>query len=67
MRPSQILEIKNSYDAFCFDEACEFIIQELENKKTPNWDNEEKSNNILKSKSSNKETIEWMLKHSKTI
>ncbi|WP_065080061.1 hypothetical protein [Clostridium coskatii] len=64
IRPSQILNIENSYDAFCFDEACSYILSELsaEKPKTPKWKDEEKhiSND-------NKSTIEWMMKHNKPL
>lgn len=33
--PSQILRIREEYLAFCFDEACEYIMAELEEKKRP--------------------------------
>lgn len=36
-RPSQILQIKDEYTAFCFDEACDYMIGELENKKRPHF------------------------------
>ena len=35
--PSEIARIHNEYEAFCFDEACEYIIRQLEDKKTPRW------------------------------
>lgn len=34
-RPSEIMEIKDSYTAFCFDEACSFIIQQIRDGKEP--------------------------------
>lgn len=34
-RPSEFLEIEDSYTAFCFDEACALIIQKLESGETP--------------------------------
>jgi len=38
-RPSSILEIADGYTAFCFDEACDYIIGELSKKdhKEPRW------------------------------
>lgn len=46
MRPSQVLNLTNDYEAFCFDEACTFIINKLEEKEEP-WfdDSEEQKNN----------------------
>lgn len=35
--PSEIARIHNEYEAFCFDEACDYIIAQLEDKKTPRW------------------------------
>lgn len=45
MRPSQVLNLTNDYEAFCFDEACTFIMNELEEKKEPNFFDNEQSNN----------------------
>lgn len=67
IRPSQILNIKNDYDAFCFDEACEFIAIELskEDHKEPKWI--EKNEDINNKAKDNKATIEWMMKHNKAL
>lgn len=64
IRPSQILRIENDYDAFCFDEACDYILSELsdENPKTPKWIDNNKANS-----DDNKATMEWMLKHNKAL
>lgn len=64
VRPSQILSIENSYDAFCFDEACDYIVYELskEKPKAPKWI-DDKANNS----NDNKATIEWMMKYNKTL
>lgn len=32
-RPSQLIDIPDSYTAFCFDEACAYIISEMKNEK----------------------------------
>lgn len=32
-RPSSIIEVEDDYTAFCFDEACTFIMTQLENGK----------------------------------
>ncbi|WP_236900450.1 hypothetical protein [Clostridium estertheticum] len=63
--PSSIIGLKNDYEAFCFDEACTYILNELsqEKPKTPNW--EESKNH--EENDDNKNTIEWMKKHSKEI
>lgn len=45
LRPSQIINIDNDYEAFCFDEACAFIINEINSEKEPRFENEEKTNN----------------------
>ena len=34
-RPSEILGIEDSYSAFCFDEACAYIIKQIEDGKEP--------------------------------
>lgn len=45
MRPSQVLNLTNDYEAFCFDEACVFIIRQLEDKVEPNFEGETTNNN----------------------
>lgn len=64
LRPSQILNIENDYDAFCFDEACDYILYELnkEDPKTPKWKDEGEYSSC-----DNKSTIEWMMKHNKPL
>ena len=42
--PSEILRIDNEYKAFCFDEACLYIINQLENKKKPHFKDEKVDN-----------------------
>lgn len=39
-KPSNIVNIDNDYEAFCFDEACAYILAEMqkENAKEPNFD-----------------------------
>lgn len=34
-RPSEIMDIEDAYTAFCFDEACAFIISQLRDGKKP--------------------------------
>lgn len=34
-RPSEIMGIKDEYTAFCFDEACAFIVKQLRDGKKP--------------------------------
>ncbi len=65
MRPSQILEIKNSYDAFCFDEACEFIQQEVEDGKKPNWNFDKKKKKVVVK--DNQKTLDWVMAHNKPL
>jgi translation initiation factor 2B subunit (eIF-2B alpha/beta/delta family) len=64
VRPSQILNIKNDYDAFCFDEACDYILSELSKEKprTPKWEDKRHINTH-----SNQDTIKWMMKHNKSL
>lgn len=35
--PSEIARIYDEYTAFCFDEACEYIISQLQQEKNPKW------------------------------
>lgn len=35
--PSEIIRLEDEYTAFCFDEACMYIISQLENDKNPTW------------------------------
>lgn len=34
-RPSELLEIEDAYTAFCFDEACAYIIKRLQDGNKP--------------------------------
>lgn len=34
-RPSDLLEIPDAYTAFCFDQACAFIVSRLKEGETP--------------------------------
>ena len=42
-RPSEIMGISDEYTAFCFDEACAFIIQQIKDGKEPIVSNTGKS------------------------
>jgi len=35
IRPSDLMGIEDAYTAFCFDEACAYIINELQDGKEP--------------------------------
>lgn len=35
IRPSDLMGIEDAYTAFCFDEACAYIIGELQDDKKP--------------------------------
>ena len=48
--PSEIARIHQEYEAFCFDETCEYIIRQLEDKKTPIWREDRKSKNSIRNK-----------------
>ncbi|WP_057560607.1 hypothetical protein [Paraclostridium sordellii] len=39
--PSEILKIEDEYTAFCFDEACMYISNEIDNGKKPRWEEDE--------------------------
>ncbi|BCZ46936.1 hypothetical protein psyc5s11_30030 [Clostridium gelidum] len=45
--PSQIINLTNEYEAFCFDEACSYILNELgkEDAKEPKFDVDVPNNN----------------------
>ncbi|AKA70131.1 hypothetical protein [Clostridium scatologenes] len=60
-RPSEIIGLDNLYEAFCFDEACLYIINEIskENSKTPKWNNENTN------RTNNKDLINELLKAKK--
>lgn len=34
-RPSELLDIQDAYTAFCFDEACAFIISKIKDGEEP--------------------------------
>lgn len=61
-RPSEILGIKNDYEAFCLDEACIYILNQLADDKEPDFSTDEN-----REINANKKTIEWMMKNSKPI
>ena len=35
IRPSELMDISDAYTAFCFDEACAYILNELKDGKEP--------------------------------
>lgn len=35
--PSQVIKVEDEYTAFCFDEACAFIMGKIDNKEEPNF------------------------------
>ena len=37
VRPSDLMGIDDSYTAFCFDEACAFIVSQLKDNKKPKF------------------------------
>ena len=43
--PSEILRIKDEYSAFCFDEACNLIIKNLQDGKKAIFDEDYKKSN----------------------
>jgi len=47
IRPSQIINLNSEYEAFCFDEACSYILNELnkEDAKEPRFDDETQHGN----------------------
>ena len=48
VRPSEIIGVSDDeYVAYCFDEACAYFLSELAEKKTPHFQDDEKSNPTL--------------------
>lgn len=47
-RPSQILNITEDYDAYCFDEACALFQTYLNQEKTPHFPADKKENLALR-------------------
>lgn len=43
VRPSTLLDITDSYTAYCFDEACAYIVGKLENNEQPQFRQKYKS------------------------
>jgi hypothetical protein len=48
--PSEVLRIKDEYTSFCFDEACMYIIEKLENKEEPRFIESETDQTTVKRK-----------------
>ena len=42
-KPSLLLAIDDSYTAYCFDEACAYIVRQLEDEKEPKFKSKPKS------------------------
>ncbi|WPC42964.1 hypothetical protein [Clostridium sp. JS66] len=55
--PSEIIGLTNDYEAFCFDEACTYIIGEMskEDAKQPKFEDDEQIH-----KTNNDDLIEWL-------
>lgn len=47
-RPSEIMFMEDPYTAYCFDEACAYLLQCLKDKKTPHFPGDAKENRTLK-------------------
>ena len=47
IRPSQIIQLNNDYESFCFDEACTLILSHLNSEKNnkPKFEDEKPKNN----------------------
>jgi hypothetical protein len=60
IRPSEILDINDSYIAFCFDEACMYIVDQLKENNKPRFSDDEQSYN---KPSNNSELVDFMNKH----
>ncbi|WXR61235.1 hypothetical protein WG909_13170 [Peptostreptococcaceae bacterium AGR-M142] len=60
IRPSEILDINDSYVAFCFDEACMYIVDQLKEGEKPRFLDDGQSYN---KPSNNSELVDFMNKH----
>ncbi|ARC85641.1 hypothetical protein U732_1125 [Clostridium argentinense CDC 2741] len=56
-RPSEIIGLKNDYEAFCFDEACTYILSNMQNEDSPRpkFIDDKQTN-----KNNNNDVIEWL-------
>lgn len=64
-RPSDILQIADGYVAYCFDEACCWIISQLDEGKRPFFGKtaaKQRQNGGIDSPSVNMQTVEMMKK-----
>lgn len=61
IRPSKVIGLTNDYEAFCFDEACTYILSEMskEDGREPKFDDKNKN------KTNNNDVIEWLNTNSK--
>ena len=48
IRPSELLGIDDVYTAFCFDEACAYIISEMKEGKEPIINNSNENKKVSK-------------------
>ncbi|BDR64017.1 Uncharacterised protein [Clostridium tetani] len=62
IRPSQIIALTNDYEAFCFDEACTYILAEMskENGTEPKFEDNKNVN-----KQNNSDVIDWLNSNNK--
>lgn len=51
-RPSELLGIRDTYTAFCFDEACAYIIKQLQDGREPVMKTNNNNENFVASKPS---------------
>lgn len=60
VRPSSVIGLENTYEAFCFDEACMYITEELnkENHQEPNFLDRGKRNRNRNR--NNSDVIDWL-------
>ncbi|MBU3208520.1 hypothetical protein KPL28_02585 [Clostridium algidicarnis] len=56
-RPSEIIGLEGTYEAFCFDEACMYITSKLQDEDSPKprFSDDKKTN-----KANNNDVIEWL-------
>ncbi len=62
-RPSEVIGLTNDYEAFCFDEACVYILNEIskEDAREPKFIDGDRIN-----KTNNEDVIQWLNANNKS-
>jgi hypothetical protein len=62
-RPSELLDIRDPYVAYCFDEACAYIAEQMERKKKPKFPKPKDADGDVKT--TNSDVIQGLLSETK--